>query len=35
MVTRGGREAVRDRFAEFDDAQRRVLSEALGELAHA
>jgi hypothetical protein len=35
MVTRGGREAVRERFAEFDDAQRRVLSETLAELAHA
>lgn len=35
VLTQGGREAVRERLAEFSDTQRRVLSEALAELAPA
>ena len=35
VLTRGGREAVRERLAEFSDAERQVLSEALAGLAHA
>lgn len=35
VLTQGGREAVRERLAEFSDSDRRVLSEALAELAHA
>jgi hypothetical protein len=35
VLTQGGREALRQRLAEFDDGQRQVLSEALAEAAHA
>ena len=35
VLTQGGREAVRERLADFSDAQRQVLREALAELAHA
>jgi hypothetical protein len=35
VVTQGGREALRERLAELDDAQRQVLSETLAELADA
>ena len=31
----GGREALRQRLVEFSDSQRRVLSDALAELAAA
>jgi hypothetical protein len=35
VLTQGGREALRERLAEFSDAQRQVLGEALVELAAA
>ena len=35
VLTQGGREALRERLAEFSDAQRQVLHEALVELAAA
>ena len=34
VLTQGGREAVRERLAEFSEGQRRVLHETLGEFAH-
>jgi hypothetical protein len=35
VLAQGGREALRQRLAEFSDALRQVLSETLAELAHA
>ena len=35
VLTQGGREALRERLAEFSDTQRQVLHEALVELAAA
>lgn len=32
VLTQGGREAVRERLAEFSEVQRQALSEALAEL---